>query len=253
MEILAKKQVIEQSPFTYADPGKEGRFEALSDFLDRAELGVRSLVRVMVQAYAEDEFLRYIGAWPYERTPRRKDWRSGNRRRTLEIRFGRIEDLRLPRARRAGTNYSAILARYRRQDRRIEEIVSEMFLRGVSTRKVGKISHLLWRSEVSPAQVSKMIQRVKKELIRWLNRPITKRFTDLIIDGAYFKVRRKRISSISPNPQDTPYLCLHILGRNQQGVSFVWNDLPNTGQIRGNDRNLRGQFFTLYRKGLSIS
>jgi len=98
----------------------------------------------MVQAYAEDEFLRYIGACPYERTPRRKDWRNGNRRRALKTRFGVIEDLRLARARRAGTNYNTILARYRRQDRRIEEIVSEMFLRGVSTRKVGKISRMLW-------------------------------------------------------------------------------------------------------------
>ena len=194
MEILAEKQVIEQSPFTYAGPGKEGRFETLSDFLDQVELGVRSLVRVMVQGYAEDEFLRYIGAMPYERSPLRRDRRNGSRSRTLKTRFGLIEDLRLPRARRAGTNYSTILARYQRQDARIEEVVSSMFLRGVSTRKVGKISRLLWGSEVSPAEVSRMNKRIKKELIRWLNRPLTKRFAYLIIDGAYFKVRRRRVS-----------------------------------------------------------
>jgi len=69
-----------------------------------------------------------------------------------------------------------------------------MFLRGISTRKVGKISHLLWGSEVSPGEVSRMNKSVKKELIRWLNRPITQKFAYLVIDGAYFKVRRKRIS-----------------------------------------------------------
>jgi len=149
---------------------------------------------VMLQAYAEEEFLRYIGVMPYERSPLRRDWRNGSRSRTLETRFGRIEDLPLPRGRRGGTPYSSILARYQRQDRRIEEIVSEMFLRGASTRKVGKISRLLWQGEVSPAEVSRMNQRIKKELIRWLNRPLTKRIAYLIIDGAYFKVRRRRVS-----------------------------------------------------------
>jgi putative transposase len=194
MEILAEKQVIEQSPIGYAGPDREGRFETFSDFLDYIELGVRSLVRVIVQGYAEDEFLRYIGARPYERSPRRKDRRNGSRSRTLKTRFGVIEDLSLPRGRKAGISYSTILARYQRQDRRIEEVVSSMFLRGVSTRKVGKISHLLWGSEISPAEVSRMNKRIKRELIRWLNRPISKRFAYLIIDGAYFKVRRKRIS-----------------------------------------------------------
>jgi putative transposase len=98
------------------------------------------------------------------------------------------------RGRRSGTSYSNVLARYRRQDERIGQIVSAMFLRGVSTRKVGKISHLLWGSDVSPAEVSRMNKAVKKELIRWLNRPITQKIAYLVMDGAYFKVRRKRIS-----------------------------------------------------------
>jgi transposase-like protein len=86
------------------------------------------------------------------------------------------------------------LARYRRQDERIDPIVSAMFLRGVSTRKAGKISHLLWGSDASPAEVSMMNKSVKKELIQWLNRPITQKIAYLVNDGAYFKVRRKWIS-----------------------------------------------------------
>lgn len=190
MENLAENEIIEQVPFT--DEPKE-RFDSLSSFLDHVELGVRAFVREMIQGYAEDEFLSYIGAKPYERTPMRRDRRNGGRKRTLETRFGVVEDVHLPRARKAGTSYSTIMARYRRQDERIEDIVSEMFLRGVSTRKVGKISRLLWGSEVSASEVSRMNKRVKKELIRCLNRPITKKIAYLIIDGAYFKVRRKRV------------------------------------------------------------
>ena len=118
-------------------------FESLSDFLDHAELGARAFVRAMLQQYAEDEFMRYIGAKPYERTPNRRDYRHGSRKKALETRFGVIDGLEAPLGRKAAISYSTILARHRRQDNRIEQIVSKMFLRGVSTRKMGKISRLL--------------------------------------------------------------------------------------------------------------
>lgn len=194
MNNLARKEVIDQVPCTNRLDETASRFKSVTEFLDYVEIGVRDFVRQIPQAYAEDEFLRFVGAKRYERTPQRKDRRNGSRPRKLETRFGLVEDLRLPRGRKSGTTYSTILRRYRRQDERINEIVSEMFLRGISTRKVGKISHLLWCSEVSPAEVSRMNKGVKRALIRWLNRPITQKFAYLFIDGAYFKVRRKRIS-----------------------------------------------------------
>jgi putative transposase len=194
MENLARKEVINQVPCKGHLDETTSRYRSVTEFLDHIEMGVRDFVRQVLQRYAEDEFLRFIGARPYERTPMRQDRRNGSRLRQLETRFGLIEDLRLPRGRNSGTTYSTIVGRYRRQDERIDRIVSEMFLRGVSTRKVGKISHLLWGSDVSPAEVSRMNKSIKKELIRWLNRPITKKFAYLFIDGVYFKVRRKRIS-----------------------------------------------------------
>jgi transposase-like protein len=139
---LAKKEAIDQVPIAVEPEDTVNSFESLGDFLDHGELGVRGFVRVMLQEYAKDEFMRYIGAKPYERNPNRRDYRHGSRKKVLETRFGVIEDLELPLGRKAGISYSTILPRYRRQDGRIEEIVSEMFLRGVSTRKVGKISRV---------------------------------------------------------------------------------------------------------------
>jgi putative transposase len=195
MAMLAKRERIEQSQsqLVAGESVIGSPFQDLSAFLDHVEGEVRDFVRTMIQAYAEDEFLRYIGAKPYERCATRRDRRNGSRPKKLETRFGLISDLKLPRGRQIGTAYSQIQGRYRRQDQRIEEIVTEMFLRGVSTRKVGKISRLLWGEEVSPAEVSRMNKQVRRELLRWLNRPITKKFAYLIIDGAYFKVRRKRL------------------------------------------------------------
>ena len=149
---IAEHKAIDQASST-DELDETPKFECLGDFLDHVEMGVRAFVRVMLQQYAEDEFMRYIGAKPYERTPKRQDYRNGARKRTLESRFGLIDDLEIPLGRKAGISYSTILARYRRQDRRIEEIVSEMFLRGVSTRKIGTISRLLWGGKVSASEV----------------------------------------------------------------------------------------------------
>jgi len=192
---VAEQEVVNQETFAEQREEDGQQFTSLDDFLDYVEIGVRAFVREMIQTYAEDEFMRYIGARPYERTEARRDYRNGTRTRALQTRFGLIEDLQIPLGRKAGIGYSSILERYRRKDSKIEDIVSEMFLRGVSTRKINKITNLLWGSEVSAAEVSRMNKHVKKELIRWLNRPITKDIAYLIIDGAYFKVRRKRVGT----------------------------------------------------------
>jgi len=83
-------------------------------------------VRTMLQEYAKDEFMRYIGARPYERTEDRRDYRNGTRKRTLQTRFGVIEDIEIPLGRKAGIGYSGILERYRRKDSKIEDIVSDL-------------------------------------------------------------------------------------------------------------------------------
>ncbi len=239
MDNLARKEVIDQGPCTSRLDETTSRFKSVTEFLDHVEMGVRDFVRQMLQGYAEDEFLRFIGAKRYERTPMRQDRRNGSRPRQIETRFGLIEDLRLPRGRRSGTTYSTIVGRYRRQDERINQIVSEMFLRGVSTRKVGKISKLLWGSEVSPAEVSRINKGVKKELIRWLNRPITKKFAYLLIDGVYFKVRRKRISREAA-------LC--AVGITEQG------EREHLGFIQGHRENQQAWEFLLtqlMRRGLN--
>ena len=96
MDNLARKEIIDQVPCRSSlDETRKG-FKSVTEFLDHVEMGVRAFVRWMLQAYAEDEFLRFIGAKPYERTPLRKDLRNGSRPRQLETRFGLIEDLRLP-------------------------------------------------------------------------------------------------------------------------------------------------------------
>ena len=243
MNNLTRKEVIDQVPCTSRLDESTSRFKSVTEFLDHVEMGVRDFVRQMLQGYAEDEFIRFIGAKPYERTPLRQDRRNGTRTRKVETRFGLIDGLRLPRGRKSGTSYSTVLARYRRQDERIDQIVSAMFLRGVSTHKVGKISHLLWGSEVSPAEVSRMNKAVKKELIRfpalveclekhldaclvYMTHPANRwkhiRTTNLIERS--FKEVKRRVKVMEQFP--TEESCIRILFTLLQAQNEAWEGRP---------------------------
>ena len=80
---------------------KDVKIEIIKEeLLDAREEGVRKFVRTTLEVYAKDEFLRYIGARPYERTNRRKDYRNGSLHKTLLTPFGFIEDVNIPRGRK---------------------------------------------------------------------------------------------------------------------------------------------------------
>ena len=70
----------------------------VEELLDAIEEGVRKFVRTTLEVYAKDEFLRYIGARPYERT----EYRNGSLHKTLLTPFGLIEDVNIPRGRKGG-------------------------------------------------------------------------------------------------------------------------------------------------------
>lgn len=166
---------------------------SITEFLDSTREGVREFTRSAIESFAEDEFLRYMGCAPYERSEARSDYRNGTVPHVLETRFGRIENIGIPRARRSGFLCS-ILNRWMRKDEKITSVVIEMFLRGVSTRKVKELGRLLWGRRLSSSTVSRRSEKVRGDLIRWLNRPITKAFSYLFIDGVNLNIRRRVIS-----------------------------------------------------------
>jgi len=147
----------------------------------------------MIQSYAEEEFFRYVGALPYERTNSRRDYRNGSVTRDVMTRFGLVEGIRIPRGRKGGF-LSTILSRFRRKEKKIIKLVTEMFTCGVSTRKVKRITKLLWGEGLSHAEVSRMNRTVGSEMMAWLNRRIEKKIAYLFVDGVVLKIRRKLIS-----------------------------------------------------------
>lgn len=110
------------------------------------------------------------GARRYERSPDRVDTRAGSYHRQFHTRAGEVE-LKMPKL-RTRTFETAIIKRYRRREASIEEALIEMYLAGVSVRRVEDFTEALWGTQVSPGTVSKLNQKVYKHIEAWHRRPI---------------------------------------------------------------------------------
>ena len=101
------------------------------------EDALRMMLQTLIQETLEAEFTRFLGAAPHERTSARRGWRNGARERTLLTRVGPLT-LRVPRD-RAGEFEPTLFARYQRSEQALVLALAEMYLQGVSTRKVSAV------------------------------------------------------------------------------------------------------------------
>jgi putative transposase len=123
---------------------------------------LRGLVRGALQAILEAEMTAHLGAEPYERGPGRTGHRNGSKPRTLHTRVGTLE-LRVPQD-RAGTFATELFARYQRSEQALVVSLMEMYLQGVSTRKVSAITEELCGTSFSKSQVSALAGKLDAEL-----------------------------------------------------------------------------------------
>ena len=146
---------------------------------------VRDTVEETLNSMLDAEADRLLGAQRYERTGARKDTRAGHYRRGLETKAGKVE-LKVPRLRKM-TFESAIIERYRRRESSVEEALIEMYLAGVSVRRVEDITEALWGTRVSPGTVSNLNKKIYSKIDEWRNRPIKERFPYVYLDGTILK------------------------------------------------------------------
>jgi putative transposase len=117
---------------------------------------VRGTVEETLNALLDAEAEALCGAKRYERTAQRRDFRSGHYERRLHTKAGEV-NLKVPKLRRQ-TFETAIIERYRRREASVEEALMEMYLAGVSVRRVEDITEALWGTRVSPGTVSSLNQ-----------------------------------------------------------------------------------------------
>ena len=122
----------------------------------------------------------------YERSEARQGYRSGHYDRNLTTTSGDVT-LHMPRLK--GVSFeSAIIERYRRRESSVEEALIEMYLAGVSVRRVEDITEALWGSKVSPATISELNKKAYVHIGDWRNRPLQGgRYPYVYVDGIYLR------------------------------------------------------------------
>jgi transposase-like protein len=151
---------------------------------------MRAMLAQMMQAAIQAEFDRFMGAGPWERTGERRGWRNGSKRRRLHTRVGTIE-LRIPKD-REGRFQPSLFERYQRSEKALVLALVEMYIQGVSTRKVQKVVEQLCGVLVSASQVSALVKGLDGELETWRRRSLGgQKYPYLVVDAHYEKVRRE--------------------------------------------------------------
>lgn len=146
---------------------------------------VRSTVESTLNALLDAEADRLCQAQRYERSPARQDTRAGKYRRRLHTKAGAVT-LQVPKLRTLPFE-TAIIERYKRRESSVEEALIEMYLAGVSMRRVQDITEALWGSKVSAGTVSDLAQKVYGTIEQWRQRRLEGTFPYVFVDGLWLK------------------------------------------------------------------
>lgn len=169
---------------------EQARGELEARARDDAPDAVRALLATMVQETIRAEFDRFIGAAPYERGPDRRGRRNGSYQRRFRTRVGSLV-LEIPRD-RAGLFRPSLFAKYERSEQALVLAMIEMYLHGVSTRKVNAIVEELCGTSISASEVSALTRKLDASLTAWRERRLDETpYRALVVDAHLEHVRRE--------------------------------------------------------------
>ena len=146
---------------------------------------VRNSVEETLNALLDNEAEQLVNAGKYERSEERQGYRSGHYKRNFQTTAGEVE-LKVPKLK--GVPFeTAIIERYRRRESSVEEALIEMYLAGVSVRRVEDITEALWGTKVSPGTISNLNKKAYEHIEEWRTRPLSGNYPYVYVDGVYLK------------------------------------------------------------------
>src|SRR5690242_19359787 len=169
------------------DSPKQQAWKAALINVVKEENFLRPLVEQIVQQILEAEMDETLGAEKSERTPNRLSYRSGYYGRTLVTRVRKLE-LRVPQDRQ-GRCRTEVFERYQRSEKALVGALAEMYVQGVSTRKVKEITEQLCGHEFSASAVSRINQSLDVELEKFARRTLEEEYPYVVVDARYEKIR----------------------------------------------------------------
>jgi transposase-like protein len=146
---------------------------------------VRESVEQTLNGLLDAEADALCRAQRYERNGERASTRAGHYERNLQTTAGNVR-LKVPKLRNIPFE-TAIIERYRRRESSVEEALVEMYLAGVSVRRVEDITEALWGNRVSSGTISELNQKIYARIEEWRNRPLDKSYKYVFMDGIWLK------------------------------------------------------------------
>jgi putative transposase len=149
---------------------------------------IRSATRLVMEEIMNEELTEFVGARWGELTPTRTGYRNGHYTRDLQTTNGLLEDLQVPRD-RAGEFQTQMFEQYQRYEPQIAEGLTQMFVSGTSTKKVGEVAKTLMGVAPSASTISRLNQSLSEQYEQWRTRQLQEHYRVLYLDGVYFTVR----------------------------------------------------------------
>jgi putative transposase len=171
---------------THTEQHSQDMLGSQEAFEEMVKERLRQAVRIALINVLEEEVTAFIGARPYERNKQRRDQRNGHYTRDLETTVGQIADLPVPRTR--GGHQTQVFERYHRRRDELDGAIGEMFIKGVSTAKVGQVIETLTGSHPSASTVSRVFHTLQAEYEQWKQRQLAEHYAYAFADGTYFTV-----------------------------------------------------------------
>jgi putative transposase len=187
MPVPKKKRITTESALSTSEASSLPLPEQ-QEFHQHLRALAQSAVRTVLELVMREELAVFIGAEWGECSSKRKGYRNGTYTRDLATATGRLEDLKVPRD-RDGQFHSQVFDRYSRYEPHIAEGLTQMFVAGTSTQKVGEVAQTLLGVAPSASAISRLNQSLSQQFDTWRERQLHEHWRVLYLDGIHFSIR----------------------------------------------------------------
>jgi transposase-like protein len=173
---------------------------------------INNLIKNFIEKLLKGELTEFLNYDKYDSAGKNSgNSRNGNYSRNLQTKYGVIENLEVPRDRNNDFQ-TALFEPYKRRDDWLEQTVIQMYARGLSTRDIADLIEKMYGQKYSATSVSNLTDIALKEIEKWKNRPLDKRYSVLFIDALSIKIRREHVGN------ESAYI---IIGINEEGYREI--------------------------------
>lgn len=182
-------RVAPVSPNTIlADWRREVKYNNIDEFWKSIERNIKELLRGLLESTMQEELVIYTGREWNQKINKKTDYRNGYYYRDLLTSFGNVRQLRIPRLRRTKIK-TKVFKNYQRRTKAVNRALKDIFLAGVSTRRVGEALSCLLDTPVSATTISNVTKTLDKEVRSFQNKRLLDEYQYLILDAITIKVK----------------------------------------------------------------